>query len=245
MSFFSVLKLLFPSGKAFDLTQETTVKKLVRGLSHVADDVKAGNDLVYLDLFPDSTRALEEWENQFSVLFADEQYGDTRRGILKSLWQANSGGQDVKYLEGLLKNVSEDIMVVENSPVKNPRDANSVFGCMCGQGSSVCGNASLSCGYKKGDSEFVPSVIRNDTEGPYDVPVGEEFWENYFFVCKKVVKNNRQEIVYCQKLQLDAKWQKFIEYLILKVKPVQTGAVVFIEYVENLDESRMRGRKNG
>lgn len=240
MSFFKSMKLLLPSGKAFDVTQETKVRKFFKGLSFLPEDVKTENELVFLDLFPDTTRAMDEWEKQFSVLFSDLQYGDTRRGILKALWQVNVGGQDLPYLQSVLQNISSDIKVFENIPVKNPRDANAVFCCMCGQRTSVCGNKKMCCGYKDGDSEFSPTVIRNDTDQLYDIPVDELFWQNYFFVAKEAVKNSKQEIIYCQKLILDTKWKSFIEYLILKIKPVQMGALIFIQYEENYDEKRKK-----
>jgi hypothetical protein len=34
-----------------------------------------------------------------------------------------------------------------------------------------------------------------------------------------------------RKLEIDAKWQNYLEYLILKFKPVQTKAVMFVEYI--------------
>jgi len=244
MSFFNAFKALLPSGKAFDITQNSLLRKFFKGLAYLPEDVRNETDLIFMDLFPDSTRAMDEWEKQFSVLFSDLQYGDTRRGILKSLWQANLGGQSLSYLQGLLQNVSPQIKLFENVPVKNPRDANAVFACMCGQKSSCCGNKKMSCGYKDGDSEFSPTVIRNDSDQLYDIPVDEDFWANYFFVAKNVVTNSRKEIIYCEKLILDSKWKPFIEYLILKVKPVQTGALVFIQYVDNYDQTRVRGRKN-
>lgn len=236
MSFFKSLKLLLPSGKAFDITQNSTVRRFFKGLSYLPEDVKRENELVFLDLFPETTRALEEWENQFSVLFADLQYGETRRGILKALWQVNIGGQDLKYLQGVLQNINKNIYVFENIPVKNPRDANAVFGCMCGQRQSVCGNKKLNCGYKDGDSEFTPTVIRNDSDQLYDIPIDVQYWQNYFFVAKGIVINSKKEIIYCQKLQLDTKWKSFIEYLILKIKPVQMGALIFIQYIDGYDE---------
>lgn len=242
MSFFESLKLLLPSGKAFDITQNTTVRKFFKGLSHLPEDVKKNMELVYFDLFPDTTRAMSEWEKQFSVLFADMQYGDTRQGILKSLWRSTKGGQDLKYLQSLLWGISKDINVFENIPVKNPRDSNAVYGCMCGQRTSVCGNRKLCCGFKDGDSEFTPTVIRNDSDQLYDIPVDELYWQNYFFVAKSVVRNSFNEIVYCQKLILDSKWKKFIEYLILKVKPVHTGALIFIQYVDGYDNTRKTRR---
>lgn len=237
MKFFETLTSLLPRGKAFSVVQDTTLRKLISGLSVLPDDIRTDLEKIYMDLYPDTTRALREWESQFGVLFAAEQYGGSRVGILKALWQANGGGQTAQYLQGLLRQINTQISVVENNPVKNPRDANSVFACMCGQQSSVAGNRKLSCGYKAGDSAFIPSVIRNDSEGVYDIPVESTFWENYFFICKNVVKNSLGEIIYCQKLIMDSKWKPYVEYLILKIKPVQTGAIIFIEWVDGWDDT--------
>lgn len=242
MSFIKVFKLLFPKGKSFELVFETKLKKFIRGLSVLFDDIKKETEKVFLDLFPETTRAFDEWEKQFSVLFASEQYGENRVGILKALWQANIGGQSLEYIQSVLQNVIPEIRVFENTPIKNPHEANAVFSCMCGQKWSVCGNKKLSCGYEAGDSKFIPSIIRNDSEQIYDVPVDTRYWENYFFVAKDVVRNPLHEIVYCQKLTLDTKWRACIEYLILKMKPVHTGVIVFIDWKENYDATRSQRR---
>lgn len=245
MSFFKSLKLLLPTGKAFDITQNTKIRKFIKGISFLPEDIKKENELVFMDLFPETTRVMEEWESQFAVLFSNLQYGDTRRGILKALWQVNIGGQDLKYLQGVLKNVSPKINVYENIPIKNPRDANAVFACMCGTKQAVCGNKKLCCGYKSGDSEFSPTVIRNDSDQLYDIPVDELYWQNYFFVAANVIRNSKKEIIYCQKLILDSKWKPFIEYLILKIKPVQMGALIFIQYIDGYDNLKSKaGRRN-
>ena len=245
MSFFKVFKLLFPRVKSFELVFETKLKKFIRGLNVLPEDVKTETEKVFLDLFPETTRVFDEWEKQFAVLFASEQYGENRVGILKALWKANSGGQSLEYIQGVLQSVFPEIKVFENNPIKNPRDANAVLSCMCGQEWSVCGNKKLSCGFKLGDEKFIPTVIRNDREQTYDIPVDKHYWENYFFVAKDVVRNKRQEIVYCQKLTADAKWKPYVEYLILKMKPVHTGVIVFIEWEENYDATRsQRSVKN-
>lgn len=237
MKFFKTLVSLLPCGKAFSVVQDTNLRKLISGLSALPDDIRADLEKIYMDLYPETTRALREWENQFGVFFASEQYGISRTGILKALWQANAGGQTAQYLQSLLRQVNSDLSVVENNPVKNPRDANSVFACMCGQRSSVAGNKNLSCGYKAGDSAFVPAVMRNDSEGVYDIPVDTTYWENYFFICKAVVRNSLGEIIYCQKLIMDSRWKPYVEYLVLKIKPVQTGAIIFIKWVDGWDDT--------
>lgn len=245
MRFFNVLKLLFPKTNIFELIFNSRLRKFIKGLSLLLEDVHKKTEEVFFDIFPETTRAYNEWEKQFAVLFASEQYGDNRVGILKSLWKANIGGQSLNYIEQVLQEVIPSIHVYENNPVKNPRDANAVFGCMCGQKWSVAGNKRLCCGFKDGDSEFVPAVIRNNSETTYDIPVDVHYWENYFFVAGSVVRNSKGEIIYCEKIFADKKWKPYIEYLVLKLKPVHTGIIIFIKWIENYDEiTRLRRKRN-
>lgn len=234
MSFFSAIKNLLPISKAFDIIHEKNLRSFFKGLSVMPDDVKKNNELVYSMIWPETTDALEEWELQFGVNFSDEKYLNVRSGVLKSLWQMSIGGQSLSYMAQLLKNLNSNINVYENIPVRNPVDSNSIYACMCGQQSSVCGNKKLSCGYMVGDSEFVPFVIKNDKESVYDIPFDASYWENYFFVCKNAVKNSRGQIIYCEKIILDVILKPFVEYIILKVKPVHMGGVLFVEYSDNL-----------
>lgn len=233
MSFFHTIKALLPRSKAFDITNEGNLQSFFKGLAYLPEDVKRKTEEIFLDLFPDTTRALEEWESQFDVAFSNIIYGDTRNNILAALWKANAGGQSVVYLQALLQEIDKRIVVFENAPVVNPRDSNAIFGCMCGLQPSVCGNITASCGYKRGDSSFVPTILRNGTDVEYDIPNISEYWENCFFVSGGAVRNSRNEIVYCQKLQIEQKWKDYIEYIILKIKPVQMTAILFIEYVPN------------
>lgn len=242
MTFFAVIKSLLPFGKVFNCDKDTLNYKFFKGLADLPEDVRRDADKVFFDIFPETTEALEEWEKQFSVKFADIEYGDTRSGILEALWKSNGGGQSAQYMQQCLQKVCPEINVIENTPVKNPRDANSVLVSISGQRQMRCGRKTGLCGFRQGDRDFVPAVIRNDTESVYDIPVDSSYWENYFFICKNVVRNSRREIIYCQKLELDTKWKPYVEYLILKLKPVQTGALVFIKWVDNLDLARSRRR---
>lgn len=218
-------------GKVFHFIETGLLNAFVKGLSVLPDDVKKETEGIFLDMFPETTRALSEWEKQFAVLFASEQYGEKRRDVLSALWQANTGGQTAEYLQKLLQKIDKKILVVENNPVKNPRDANAVLAAVCGQKTTCCGSKAALCGYKRGDADFIPGVIKNDSESVYDIPVDSRFWEQYFFVCGNVVKNSLGEIIYCQKIQIDKIWKEYIEYLILKIKPVQMGCLVFIQWV--------------
>jgi hypothetical protein len=70
MIFFEAVKLLFPRSRFFRLVTDNMLRKFVIGMSALPDDVRTEMEKTYSDLFPDTTRALSEWEKQFSVLFA-------------------------------------------------------------------------------------------------------------------------------------------------------------------------------
>lgn len=231
MSFFNVLKLLFPKSKAFDMTQNTTLRQFVKGLSYLPEDIKTETEKVYLDLFPDTTRALSEWENQFKVLFAQEQYGDTKQEILKALWQSNRGGQTAEYLQSLLRRIVPEIYVTENTPVRNPTDAQSAYTCLCDTEIANCDYAKAVCDYRDGNEGFIPSVIANDVETIYDVLPEESFWEQCFFISGTVIRDELGRIIWIQKIKVERKWKKFIEFLTLKVKPAQMKALLYIEWI--------------
>lgn len=231
MKFFESLKALFPRSQGFSLTQEKSYRGFIKGLSHLPEDVRKELEAVYGDLWPETTRATAEWESQFGVLFSSEQYGQNSADILTSLWQMNAGGQSASYLQSILIKIIPTVLVVENIPVKNPRDANEVIQACNRNKTMCCGNRKAVNAYRLGDAKFVPSVIKNNAEGIYDIPINTQYWETCFFVCGSILRNAYNEIILVEKVQVDAKWKEYIEYMILKIKPVQTTAVVFIEWI--------------
>jgi hypothetical protein len=66
-------------------------------------------DLVYLDLFPDSTRELEQWEHQFN-LPAGTLTEQERRDRLASRW-SDKGGQSPRYIQDTLQGAGFDVYV--------------------------------------------------------------------------------------------------------------------------------------
>lgn len=111
---------------------------------------------------------------------------------------------------------------------------------MCGYQTMYAGSPTGCCGYKAGDSGFEPTVIINDNTTAYDIPNDKDYWENCFFVCGSVQRNTRNEIIFCRKILINRIWKPYIEYLILKIKPVQTAAIMFIEWTDTDDNTRRR-----
>jgi len=227
---FDAIKNLFPLSKAFQFFVNNNKRKLLKGLSVLPENTRQELELVYADLFPDTTRFPEKWESVFAVIFQAAEL-EKRRDILDSLWKINMGGQSALFLQDILQKIDSRIHVIENIPLRNPRDSNVVQIMVCDQEIAVCDNEKAVCDYRIGDEQFIPTILQNDASGPYTIPNDSRHWEFCDFICKSVVRNSRNQIMYIEWLELDRRWQNFIEYLILKIKPRQETAVLFIKWI--------------
>jgi hypothetical protein len=181
-------------------------------------------------LFPDTTRCPEKWEDVFAVLFTEAEM-EKRRDILDSLWKINKGGQSSLFLQEVLNKIDNRISVTENIPVGNPRDNNAVIMAVCDNEIMCCDNGKAVCEYRIGDDTFTPAVLQNDVSEIYSIPNDYRYWGVCFFIGGTVFRNSLKEILYVEKLKIESRWKNYIEYIILKIKPVHTTAVLFIEWI--------------
>ena len=229
--FFDAIKLLFPRSRAFELFADNSKRRFFKGLAELPEDIRREAELAYLDLFPDTTRFPDIWERVFALLFTEAEK-TKRRDILDSMWKMFAGDQSTSFLESVLQRIDPGISVIENIPVSNPRHAGILFMSVCGNKSMRCGHRRAVCGFKLGSVGFEPTIIRNDATTEYNIPPDRTYWENCFFVCDFVIRNQQRDILYVEPLKLDAIWKNYVEYIILKVKPVHTTAIVFIDWRE-------------
>lgn len=110
MSLFSSIQHLLPRSEAFKLTANKWVTKLWQGLGASADDAKQEIDLGYLDLYPETTRELEEWERFYGLTAAPTE--TDRRLALAAEWRS-TGGQSPGYIQGVLRTAGFDIYIHE------------------------------------------------------------------------------------------------------------------------------------
>jgi hypothetical protein len=230
LRYFEAIKNLFSRSRAFRLYIDNNKRKLIQGLSFLPESIRHEAELVYFDIFPDTTRFAERWEDIFGVLFTDAELSK-RRDILDSLWKIKEGGQSYIFLEEILKKIHKDIKVIENVPMGNPRDSNSIIASVCNAKAMVCGNKRAVCGYRIGDHDFIPAILQNDVSAIYSIPNDPAFWGLCFYVCGAVMRNKNNKILYVQRIRIDKTWKNYIEYLILKIKPVHCTAVMFIEWI--------------
>jgi hypothetical protein len=111
MLWLRIFKHLLPRGKPWRLTIDRTLRKFFEGLSDIGASAKEYIDLVWLDIFPDTTREISAWENQFGLpnTGLTEQ---ERRDRLAATWRA-LGGQDPAYIQRVLQENGFDVYVHE------------------------------------------------------------------------------------------------------------------------------------
>jgi len=228
--FFDAIKLLFPRSRAFNFTINSNKRKLIKAIAVLPEDIRHEMEQVYFDMFPETSRCIEDWEKVFAVVFSSKELAK-QRNVLAALWRINKGGQSAVFLESMLRNIDANILVVENTPVSNPRQRSVTNIAVCGNKTLCCKNVKAVCGYRVGDENFSPSILRNDVSELYSIKNDPRFWAYCYFICRRVVRNNKNEILYVEKIQIKKEFRNYIEYLILKIKPVHTVAVMFIEWI--------------
>lgn len=230
-NFLDAIKQLLPSGAAWDITNNTNLRKLFEAIAVLPEELRIEIENVYMDYFADSTRELDRWEKVFSVIFTRSEL-EQRRNVLFLLWSRNYGGQSKYFLQLVLQEIFPEIIVEENIPCANPRQSNIAYFCVCDNEIMVCDNNRAECDYREGDESFIPTILRNNTSGPYSIPNDKDYWAFCFYICKRIVRNSRNEILFIEKLQIPILYKNYIEYFILRIKPVHTIAVMAVEWIE-------------
>lgn len=92
----NLIQHLLPRAKAWRIIVDKTLRRFFEGLAGFFGEVREFIDLVYLDLFPPSTRELSEWERQFALSTQGDEA--TRRLRLAAAWAAQ-GGQSPDYIQ--------------------------------------------------------------------------------------------------------------------------------------------------
>lgn len=111
MIFFRLFQHLLPNARAWRLTISKTLRSFFEGLSGIGADIVEYNDLVWLDVFPDTTRELTKWESQFALRETRLNDAD-RRTRLDATWKT-LGGQNKKYVQDTLRGAGFDVFVHE------------------------------------------------------------------------------------------------------------------------------------
>lgn len=111
MKFFAVIRHLLPSGRAWRLTVDKSLRSFFLGLAAAGQSVRDFVDAVWLDIFPEETRELSAWEEQFGLQDTGLSEQD-RRDRLAATWKA-LGGQSPRYIQDTLRARGFDVYVHE------------------------------------------------------------------------------------------------------------------------------------
>lgn len=122
MIFLRIFKHLLPRGRAWRITHGKRLRAFFEGFSGTGDDVKQFVDRTWLDIFPETTRELDEWERQWGLRnpgLTEQQ----RRDRLAAAWKA-LGGQSPRYIQDTLRGAGFDVYVHEwwQPGTKTPRN---------------------------------------------------------------------------------------------------------------------------
>lgn len=109
--FFRIYQHLLPRAEAWKTTIAKRLRDLFMSLVEWPAAFRVFVDLILLDLFPTSTRALPEWARQFGLRLGENE-SDTR-SALAGEWAAQ-GGQSRLYLENVLRAAGFDVRVFES-----------------------------------------------------------------------------------------------------------------------------------
>jgi len=231
MSFFQAIKALLPQSRAFNISHESQKRKMMLAISELPEDIRKEAEQVYLDLFPYTTRAINKWGDTFAILFGGREI-KKQRDIIQACWRLHLKGQSATFMEYILRHIDDRIRVVENEPVSNPRQSNVGMIAVNGNRNMVCGGRRARNGYHLGDANFIPYTIKNDLSEFYSIPNEPRWWGPCFFVCGGVMRNELNEILYADPVRLESVWKNFIEYLVLKMKPLHSTAIIFIKWID-------------
>ncbi|WP_265658587.1 putative phage tail protein [Francisella philomiragia] len=196
--FFRTFQHLLPKAKAWRLSKGKNLTKLFDGLSKQPQENKDHIDNVWFDIFPESTRELENWEKQFGIDTSSTTTENQRRDYLDSEWKF-LGGQSPKYIQDKLRAAGFDVYVHEwwepnSTPEinkkqqaipRNPhnyiaQDGVTIYLVECGSDNLQCGEEVALCGNKLSPSGYllVNKIYKNEAEyivlcGEYDALCGE------------------------------------------------------------------------
>jgi hypothetical protein len=230
MSFFNAIKALFPQSRAFNLSHKSQKRNMMLAISELPEDIRHEAEQVYLDLFPYTTRAVKKWSDTFAILFGGREM-QKRRDIIQASWRLHLKGQTAVFMEYILRHIDDRLRVVENEPVSNPRQSNVGMMAVNGNRRMVCGHRIAVNSFHLGDINFIPYIIRNNLSEVYTIPNEPRWWEPCFFVCGGIIRSESNAILYAEQIKLEAVWKNFVEYLVLKMKPVHSTAIIFIKWI--------------
>ncbi len=137
--FLRIFKHLLPTGRAWRLTIDKPMRRFFQGLTGLGGDVRQFLDDIYDDIFPQTTREISTWEDQFALTNGGSLTIQQRRDRLDAAWKA-LGGQSPRYIQDTLQENGFDVFIHEWWTNVFP-----FAGVYCGEALAAAGEASAEC----------------------------------------------------------------------------------------------------
>lgn len=243
------IKHLLPTGRAWRLTADKTLRRFFEGLASVSSEARDFVDGANRDLWPGTTRELEAWESQFAIdpgSLTDQE----RRDRLAAAWKA-TGGQSPRYIQDTIQGAGfslfvhewwggDDILALSDGStlalsdgydlavsggVANPLTLlgnNLETGVTCGEPDSQCGEPEAQAGNIITGAGYAldNKRLRDD---PAAVPlVPSETWPYFLYIGAETWPNVAQ---------VPAARKAELEELCLQIRPAHMWLGMLVEYV--------------
>ena len=163
MSIGRLIEHLLPCGLPWRLADNSVIRAITDGLGAALDDVRLYADLIFLDLFPETTRCLDEWEHQFGLPAVASLTEQQRRERLAVEWRL-IGGQSIDYLQDIMQAAGFPVYFHEwwEDTTPTPRDPRlhlrGTYQEGAGTTSSTMGNPEATMGNPEATMNVVASI---------------------------------------------------------------------------------------
>jgi hypothetical protein len=242
MDFFRTYTHLLPTGAAWRITIQKTLRRFFQGLAGTPTDARGYIDDVFDDAFPSTTRELAAWEDQFGLQPNPDD--SIRRLNLAAEWAA-TGGQSPSYIQGVLQTAGFDLYVHEwwaSGPpyvANDPRDYTDQPLIGSGQctatgvaGQPQCGDGAIRVEVEPGVRQYqCDRFLQNDPhylvnlnlteEAPPPVPDDPATWPYFIYI---------GALTFPEIAEVPEERRAEFERLILKMRPLQNWIVTLIHY---------------
>lgn len=233
--FFRVIGRLLPDAGAWSVTLDTQLRQFFYAIAATPAAIRTFADNVWGDIFPITTRQLDEWEALLILNTTAELDTAERRARLDAWWKAQ-GGQSPRYLRDIFLANGFDVWThpwwddtityshgVLPGSVNNPLlvlGGGPVYIAACGETPDDCGEASMLCG---NTSNPAGRILVNKIPGvTYSVPVDSDEWPYILYI--------GGEVYPAHAIVLASRKEEF-EDLVLRMCPGHLQLGMLITYV--------------
>lgn len=232
--FLRVYQHLLPRATAWSTTQDKTLRRFFEGLTGLPEAAKTYVDDLYEDLWPRTTRQLEQWEEQFGLV--PEGTEPQRRLALDAAWKAQ-GGQSPAYLQSVVQAAGFPLYIhewweppnVAPRVVRDPRNYTNqplIGSVQCGEPVALCGEPEALCN-RWLVNEIYYIVNSNLTpEAPPPIPDDPATWPYFIYWGDQTFPAH---------IALPESRRAALERLILKITPAHCWNVLLIDWVAEGD----------